>query len=407
MGAELRIDLPSSHNVITFGPHDPHKELRGIAHLSLPAARSIKSIDVEFKCVEEVHLSSGKEKHELLSERFNLYGQKVLEKGTHEFDFFFNVPNCFVYERHSRGTCHQFLYATVQFDEWIAFPLTHKLDLLFAAHPHGWGYIPFGESVQNHIDGLGPIEVAFNTRHLTVSCVIETTLHLPNAEKDLQIHGLRLSVEQNTILCSRSNPNTVEKLPPLTLQMLNIGSNKLTTNILPERLSTAYPIKGRYLARFPDDQLLRGSSFEFVDSAIKHQHKLLLEIWHSTYAKKQVFKARIAMPIRIPHCLLSFDSVLLPKYEDHVKTKQLCQNDKRDYAGIGKEKQESCNCTKSYEEAKAVAMSMYDIVSPIDRNTGVSNKEGFWISPEDKELNKKGDPPKYLYVPEEEHESMY
>ncbi|TIA95016.1 hypothetical protein E3P94_03922 [Wallemia ichthyophaga] len=398
MPATLHIDLPRSHNVITHSPDEPEKELAGIATLNLPTKRFIKSIDVDLKCVEEVHLSRGKEKHELLSERFNICGEETLDAGVHELDFFFYIPNTFVYERHSHGTCFQYLKATVIFNEWIALPLSRKLDLLFAAHPIGWGYIPFGESVESSIEGLGPVEVAFNTRHLTVSCVIEMEMHLPQAVADLRVHGIRLSVEQATMLFSRNDQHYKETLPPKTVAILNQGTNTLNSNILPDRLSQTYPIKARYLARLPDDTVIRGSHCDYTDCAIRSTHKLVLEIWHSTHSNPLVYRARIALPVRIPHCLLSFDSVLLPRYEDHVKMERLCENDERKYAGIGKERQESCNCTKSYEEAKAVAMSIHDIVSPIGKSrSGRVEKEGFYVSPNDFELSKRNDPPKYLY----------
>ncbi|TIA87672.1 hypothetical protein E3P99_03041 [Wallemia hederae] len=403
MPATLTLNLPRSHNVFTFSPIEPTKEIVGIATLTLPTARKIKSIDVDLKGVEEVHLSRGKEKHELISERFNICGERTMQAGEHHLDFFFFVPNTFVYERHSHGTSFQYIKATVVFDEWMAFTLTQKLDLLFAAHPKGWGYIPFGESVQTAVDGLGPVEVTYNTRHLTVSAVLEMELHLARAASDLRVHGLQLSVEQLTTLFSRSDAQYKEVLPAVSHVILNKGSKTMSTDILPERLSQDYPIKARYLTRLPDDTKIRGSHCDYTDSAIQSTHRLVLDIWHSTYAKPVVYKARIALPVKIPHCLLSFDSVLLPRYEDHVKMQQLRENDRRTYAGIGKERQESCNCTKSYEEAKAVAMSIHDIVSPIGKSSsGRGDREGFYVAPNDTELSKRDDPPKYLYNPADE-----
>ena len=170
----------------------------------------------------------------------------------------------------------------------------------------------------------------------------------------MKIHCIRLKVEQRTSIHSRLNENTVEDFPIKSFNILLIGRNSPSSNIIPQEINEGYNLHGKWLARLANDQQIRPSYIDWTMNSIKSFHKLKLEIVYSHDG--HLHCANVVVPINIPHCSLAYDFVTLPQYSDHGI--ELTTSSKRFWQVPRTTSHEKCTCGKSISELKAVALGL-------------------------------------------------
>lgn len=376
--ATLTIDLPNTHNVITFKPpstpqfsrttpnyrtQDP-TELRGSLELYLPSKRQVKSIKVGLKNVEEIIINGKPTRRLVLNEELLISVNELMHQGVHKYEFSFILDTRTpTYERHSRGGTLQYLEALVEFDEIFSKSLLHKMPLIFVGHPNSEGsFIPFEHIHQDYVEDIGPLEVSFKTQHLTIAGYILIEIYLPSPVPGLEIRGVKVSLEQHTTI--HDEEKVIEKLPVNVNVLLDEGGKTDCIIRAPEHDSV---IEGRYFVRLPKDDDCRPSTLDWSLARLRQAHFLVVDM---LYKREKLKMATVKIPLVLPQCLLSADSIALPTYTDTGYPVP----SKRHWEMPLPQHYINCSCGKDDKSLKA------DAEGANNPDTYVPSREGIWIS---------------------------
>lgn len=375
--SSLTIDLPNTHNVIVLKepaflsssrvPNYSSQEvyeLRGTLELFLPARRRIRSIQVKLQNVEEAVVHGRMSRRLVLDETLEVsVDEEGLDRGVHIYEFNLRIdsrtPN---YDRHPRGGTMQYLEATVQFHELFSRALTRRIPLIFVSHPNGEGFIPLDHVHRDYVDELGPLEVSFKTQHLTIAGYIMVEMYLPSPAPALEIKGLSVTLEQHTSI--HDNGHLVETLPVDTHTLLEKGGRE---DCLMRAPNHSAAIRCFYYVKLPTDDYCRPSTLEWSMARLRHQHFIKFDL---LYKKEKLRCASVNVPVILPQCLLSVDSVTLPTYSDAgypVPSKRLWDQPLPQYYN-------NCSCGKDSLTLKADAEG----VQNLDKFT--PKKQGIWLT---------------------------
>ncbi|TIA91392.1 hypothetical protein E3P99_01119 [Wallemia hederae] len=375
----LTIDLPNSHNVLQFKPLSYIQsrtipdytvqdvcELRGTLELFLPTVRRIKAIRVTLKNVEEVIIRGKSSRRIVLEETVTVNThEELMERGVHIYEFNLRVDSRTpTYERHPCGGTLQYLEAIVEFNEMFSRSLTHRIPLLFVSHPMGDGVIPLDHTHQDYVDDLGPFEVSFKTQHLTVGGFILVEMYLPSPAPGLEVRAITVSLEQHTSV--HDDGKLMETLPVDTHTLLSEQPKKDASCLIKVPENSA-AIKSFHYAKLPTDDYCRPSTLDWSLARLRQQHFITFDL---LYKKDKLRCATVKIPVILPQCLLSVDSVTLPTYGEAgypVPTKRLWDQPlPRSYT--------NCSCGKDSLILKADAEGVHDLKKYKPRD------EGIWIA---------------------------
>lgn len=373
----MLLDLPNTHNVIVltepsylasrsvpnYSTQDIY-ELRGTLELFLPTKRRIKRIQVKLQNVEEVIINGKSSRRLALDETLEVnVDEELMERGVHLYEFNLRLDSCTPnYDRHPSGGTLQYLEATVEFDELFSRSLMRRMPLLFISHPNGEGFIPLDHVHQDYVEDLGPLEVSFKTQHLTIAGYILVEMYLPSPAPSLEIKGLTVSLEQHTSI--HDDGHLVETLPVDTHVLLDEGGRGDYMMRAPEH---SVAIRSFYYVKLPTDDYCRPSTLDWSRARLRQQHFIKFDL---LYKKEKLRSASVKIPVVLPQCLLSVDSVTLPMYSDAgypVPSKRLWDQPLPQYY-------DNCSCGKDSLTLKADAEG----VRNLEKFT--PKKEGIWLT---------------------------
>ena len=173
-----------------------------------------------------------------------------------------------------------------------------------------------------------------------------------------------MKLKQQTTIHSKDG-KSIDHLEPQIHQLLALGSN--STDLIISDDGSA--IQSRWLARLPIDDQCRPSTVEWSNNRLRQKHELILDL---VYKKDKIRCVTITVPIILPTCLLSVESVTLPTYSDAgypVPSKRFWDLPVPNFYY-------NCSCGRSSEVMKAVAEGVTNVHEYV-KNSHL-RREGIW-----------------------------
>ncbi|KDE08383.1 hypothetical protein MVLG_01421 [Microbotryum lychnidis-dioicae p1A1 Lamole] len=356
--------------------YDPSVE--GTVTLYLPKGRTLRHLSVKLQGICSIGFQHRPyetftclEKELTLVRDIGGGADTYLERGEHIFSFSILVPsNTAPYERNAYGRVRHFVSAKAKGLGNFGDLKSEDKNLYLVVNPGGAGESqpppPLDYKFEGASEDLGPYTLALQSQFIIIAGLILFRFRLLGPPSPIAIYSIRLKVLQYFTLTAPSEPNYVEKPPPesRTVFLLDLahppnggdpevaieaealaGGGVRSGSQTPRSgpwfaLKAGEEYKVAHLARFLNDNILRGSTVEGIETGIHIRHEIAVEVTYSAWEEDEKSAAAaerersstrkgknkevpkeyekklfvVTKPIDIFSCCSWLDSLTLPEY---------------------------------------------------------------------------------------------
>ncbi|KAM0747381.1 hypothetical protein T439DRAFT_329112 [Meredithblackwellia eburnea MCA 4105] len=340
--------------------------LLGTVTLDLPKPRVLKHLTVALVGHQSIGFPSGGVAYEetiSLSQKVSLVpetsdggGDLLLEKGQHSFKFRLLVPSSTPsHERCQHGRVRHSIVAKAKgLGPFGGDVVSKEIPIFLIPNPGGAGpSIPppaVNYRFQSDEPDLGNSKISLKSQHIMVGGLLLLRLSIVSPPNPVNIHSIRISINQTFTLTSAVNPERIVTIPTEQRHVLLLdhshpaNEGRLSPSepppraIVPNNNHLLPPMKVlrgkgdklrlRHLGRLPIGESVRPTTLPGSGSGIKVEHEILFEVVYSlvgesttgegleegcrTPAERRKFGFRT--PLDIYSCCCLPDSLSLPPY---------------------------------------------------------------------------------------------
>ncbi|GAA6034601.1 hypothetical protein JCM8097_005417 [Rhodosporidiobolus ruineniae] len=321
---QASLDIYPESDVVYLRPsleeNTGEEPLKGSLSLFLPKPRKLKSLTVKLVGRYDLTwpLDSG---HHPVHESGVVFERTVrlldeqgvneleLEKGEHEFEFLFLLPNnAPTWERSTNGRVRYSYQAVCSFSGALTPDLHAPARVIYPLPwPNPTPVLTPPPPLQVHVEDAfpetGPFAVDLHSQHIVVGGLLMLCLRLPSPPQTLFLHSVKLSIVQTTFITSPSDPDypagspsSTFAFPPETRIVFILDQASPANNARPidtgrgsqrrdlsrtvAPLALVHPDEGFnlvHLARLPNDNLLRPTTHPGTETPVRIESQVVIE----------------------------------------------------------------------------------------------------------------------------------